>query len=172
VNSGRKWENAVQLLDMETNNTITAKVLGEELLASIQQMNAGLGTVVHSAVLAARQKSGLSQSQSQFANLHTFESSSSLGLAVTHLNASVGNVLTTDQLSDALRNGSVDAIADSPTAAALLRYLFVELDPRLIVLCAYEAGTDVAHANMVYQDNLRHTMPRVPAWEKSIEFLL
>jgi putative transcriptional regulator len=48
---------------METNNTITAKVLGEKLLASIQQMNAGLGTVVHSAVLAARQKSGLSQSQ-------------------------------------------------------------------------------------------------------------
>ena len=52
---------------MATNNTITAKALGEKLLASIQQMNAGLGTVVHSPFLAARQKSGLSQTQ--FANL-------------------------------------------------------------------------------------------------------
>ncbi len=104
--------------------------------------------------------------------MHTSHHSSSLGLAITHLNAPVGNCLTEAQLADALRAGSVAPLADSPTAAALLRYLFVELEPRLIVLCAYEAGTDVAHANMIYQENLQNAMPRVPAWEKSIEFLL
>lgn len=104
--------------------------------------------------------------------MQTNQHSGNLGLAVTHLNAPVGACLTEAQLADALRAGTVAPLADNPTAAALLRYLFVELDPRLIVLCAYEAGTDVAHANMLYQENLRHTMPRVPAWEQSIEYLL
>ena len=100
------------------------------------------------------------------------ERSNSLGLAVTHMNAPVGSVLTIEQLSKALRAGSADAITDSPTAAALVSYLFVELDPRLIVLCAYEAGTDVAHANMIYQESLSRSMPRVHAWEKSIQYML
>lgn len=52
---------------MVTNNFITGQELGEKLLASVQQMNEGLGKVVHSPVLAARQKSELSQTQ--FANL-------------------------------------------------------------------------------------------------------
>ncbi|WP_295384858.1 helix-turn-helix domain-containing protein [uncultured Thiodictyon sp.] len=37
--------------------------LGEDLLESIRQMNAGLGTVVYSPIIAARQRSGLSQAQ-------------------------------------------------------------------------------------------------------------
>jgi hypothetical protein len=48
---------------MVTNNFITGQELGEKLLASVQQMNEGLGKVVHSPVLAARQKSELSQTQ-------------------------------------------------------------------------------------------------------------
>lgn len=48
---------------MATDDFITGKALGERLLASIHQMNAGLGTVVHSPVLVARQKSELSQTQ-------------------------------------------------------------------------------------------------------------
>jgi putative transcriptional regulator len=48
---------------MVTNNFITGQELGEKLLASVQQMNGGLGKVVHSPVLAARQKSELSQAQ-------------------------------------------------------------------------------------------------------------
>lgn len=41
--------------------------LGEKLLESIRQMKAGLGTVVYSPAEAARQKTGLSQTQ--FADL-------------------------------------------------------------------------------------------------------
>ena len=48
---------------MANKDDITGQQLGEKLLASVQQMNAGLGVVVHSPVLAARQKSALSQSQ-------------------------------------------------------------------------------------------------------------
>jgi hypothetical protein len=54
-------------------------------------------------------------------------------MAVTHMNAPVGSVLTIEQLAKAFRTGSVDAITDSPTAAALVSYLFVELDAKLIV---------------------------------------
>ena len=95
----------------------------------------------------------------------------SLGLAVTHLNASAGPVLTAEHLAQILRAGSVDVISDGP-AAALASYLFVELEPRLIALCAYQAGAGIAHANRLYQDSLRHGMLRVPAWEKSVQYLL
>lgn len=95
---------------------------------------------------------------------------SHLQLAVSHLNAPVGQQLTSAQLCEALVAGSSQSLA--PLQSALLRYLFVELEPRLIVQCAFEAGSDVAHANLLYQENLRHAMPRVPAWEKAIEFLL
>jgi putative transcriptional regulator len=43
--------------------SMTGKELGERLLESVRQMKAGVGTVVYSPVIAARQKSGLSQSQ-------------------------------------------------------------------------------------------------------------
>jgi putative transcriptional regulator len=43
--------------------SMTGKELGEKLLESVRQMKAGEGTVVYSPVIAARQKSGLSQSQ-------------------------------------------------------------------------------------------------------------
>ena len=98
--------------------------------------------------------------------------SKNLNLAVTHLNAPVGSVLTVAQLANALRAGSVGAINEL-SAAALVGYLFVELDPQLIVLCAYEAGTDAAHAHRMYQEGrLLHAMPQVPNWENAIEYLL
>jgi putative transcriptional regulator len=43
--------------------SMTGKELGEKLLKSVRQMKAGEGTVVYSPIVAARQKSGLSQSQ-------------------------------------------------------------------------------------------------------------
>jgi putative transcriptional regulator len=46
-----------------TEKSMTGKELGEKLLESVRQMKAGEGTVVYSPVIAARQKSGLTQSQ-------------------------------------------------------------------------------------------------------------
>jgi putative transcriptional regulator len=42
---------------------MTGEALGVKLLESIRQMNAGLGTVVYSPIIAARQRSGLSQAR-------------------------------------------------------------------------------------------------------------
>ena len=42
---------------------MTGTELGEKLLRSVRQMKANQGTVVYSPTMAARQKSGLSQSQ-------------------------------------------------------------------------------------------------------------
>ncbi len=103
---------------------------------------------------------------------HRATGKDSLGLAVTHLNAPAGPVLAVEQLAAALRAGSVTAITDSPTAAALASYMFVELEPRLIALCAHEAGAGLAHANRLYQESLRDGLARVPAWEQAVAHLL
>lgn len=48
---------------MASDEYITGQELGEKLLESIRQMNAGLGTVVYSPIIAARQRAGLSQAR-------------------------------------------------------------------------------------------------------------
>jgi len=48
---------------MATDDSMTGEELGEKLLESIRQMNAGLGTVVYSPIIATRLQSGLSQAQ-------------------------------------------------------------------------------------------------------------
>lgn len=97
---------------------------------------------------------------------------SNLDMAATHLNASVGAVLSPLQLAAALQAASLDVLSDAPEAAAAASYLFVEIEPRMIALCAYESGTDIAHANRLYHDLLAHSMPRVPRWEAAVEALL
>ncbi|MFZ3002776.1 MAG: hypothetical protein WA071_20845 [Undibacterium umbellatum] len=93
-------------------------------------------------------------------------------MAATHLNASVGDVLSPNQLAAALQAATLDVLVGSPKAAAAASYLFVEVDPRMIALCAYEAGTDIDHANMLYLDLLQRSMPRVIAWEIAVEAML
>ena len=97
--------------------------------------------------------------------------SSALELAVTHLNASIGRVLSTEQLAAALRSGSLRAIQD-PIASAAAAYLFVETAPSLIAACAAESGADLAHANMLYRETLGEHLAQAPAWEQSVEHML
>ena len=55
--------NTHPLTDDELDVFETGRDLGEDLLESIRQMNAGLGTVVYSPIIAARRNAGLSQAQ-------------------------------------------------------------------------------------------------------------
>jgi len=55
--------NTQPLTDDELEVFETGRDLGEDLLESIRQMHAGLGTVVYSPIIAARERSGLSQAQ-------------------------------------------------------------------------------------------------------------
>jgi len=98
-------------------------------------------------------------------------SKSGLDLAVTHMNAPVGPILTSEDLQSALRAGRLTAI-QSPAAAALATYLFVELEPPLIVRCIREAGSDLHRANEMYEDTLRAKAPRSLSWERSVAELL
>lgn len=93
-----------------------------------------------------------------------------LELAVTHLNAPVGPVVTVEHLAQALRAGSVAGL-DKRTAA-IVSHLFVELDPGLIARCAYEAGSDLRRANELYKESLTDHLPRVPDWENAIAHLV
>ncbi|PPU86933.1 hypothetical protein XpopCFBP1817_18725 [Xanthomonas populi] len=97
---------------------------------------------------------------------------SNLELAVGHLNASVGRVLTPEQLATALRAGSSRTVSSSPTAAALVSSLFVELAPELIFRCAAEADADVHRVNQLYRETLADALPRARAWENSVEHFL
>ncbi|MFA7242398.1 MAG: helix-turn-helix domain-containing protein [Sulfuricellaceae bacterium] len=51
------------LTDEELEQFEDAHDLGAALLESVRQMQAGMGTVVYSPIMAVRQKSGLTQSQ-------------------------------------------------------------------------------------------------------------
>lgn len=97
---------------------------------------------------------------------------SGLALAVGHLNASVGPVLTREQLASALRAGSTRDIPVSPTAAALIKSLFAELPPDLILRCTTESGADLLRVNELYLEALADALPPVPTWETSVEHLL
>lgn len=97
---------------------------------------------------------------------------SNLALAVGHLNASVGRVLTSEQLASALRAGSSRNVSPSPAVAALIRSLFIELAPELILRCAAEADADVQHVNQLYRETLADALPRARAWENSVEHFL
>ena len=55
--------NTQPLTDEELEVFEKGRDLGEDLLESIRQMNASMGTVVYSPMIAARQRSGLSQAQ-------------------------------------------------------------------------------------------------------------
>ena len=97
-------------------------------------------------------------------------STSALDLAVTHLNAPVGQVLTRSDLSQALRTGSLSPVPHQ--AAALITYLFVEIEPQLIVRCVNEMHSGLAQANGLYEETLKASAPRVPAWENAVRHLL
>ncbi|AUB80807.1 helix-turn-helix domain-containing protein [Candidatus Thiodictyon syntrophicum] len=55
--------NTQPLTDEQLQAFEAARDLGDDLLESIGQMNAGLGTLVHSPIIAARERCGLSQAQ-------------------------------------------------------------------------------------------------------------
>lgn len=95
---------------------------------------------------------------------------SALQIAVTHLNAPVGEILTVEQLAQALRTGTVAGLEPKP--AALVSYLFVELEGHLIASCAAEAGASLRTVNQLYEESLRGHIPRAPAWEEAIAHLI
>ncbi|MBK9441506.1 MAG: hypothetical protein IPN53_09405 [Comamonadaceae bacterium] len=87
-------------------------------------------------------------------------------LIANHMNAPFGELLCAQDLADSLRVGRLSA--KSGQASAALGYLFVETDPRLIASCAFEVGTSLANASLLYLDTLDHQAPRSPQWEQAV----
>ena len=100
------------------------------------------------------------------------KSQSALQLAVKHLNASVGQVLSPEQLASALRAGTVRGMTAAAPAAALVSSVFTELSPELILRCAEEAHTDVLRVNQLYRESLADKLPRAETWEHSVGHFL
>ncbi|HEX2493401.1 MAG TPA: hypothetical protein VHK24_06460 [Steroidobacter sp.] len=96
---------------------------------------------------------------------------SAVDLAVTHLNAPVGRVLTKTEFADAFKAGTLRAV-HRHESVALLCYLFVEFDPQLIIRCVNELRSGLLKANELYNDTLRANAPRSLNWERSVAHLL
>jgi len=86
------------------------------------------------------------------------------------MNAPVGDVLQPVDIERSLCNGRLSARSED--ANAVLGYLFVEIEPRVIATCAVEAGCSIVHANQLYLNTLAHLSPRSPQWEATVEGLL
>ena len=99
-----------------------------------------------------------------------FPSQQGLSLAVTHLNAPYGSVVCTGDLMESLSHGQLRA--SSIKAAAILSYLFVEVEPRLVMRCAMESGASFPMANQLYMETVKGGAPRSAPWESSIKNLL
>ena len=91
-------------------------------------------------------------------------------LITAHMNAPMGNVLGADDVVQSLRLGRLSGRSDA--ANAVLGYLFIEMEPRVIANCALEAGCALHSANLLYLDTLDHASPRSPQWEVAVEGLL
>jgi hypothetical protein len=94
-----------------------------------------------------------------------------LAMAAQHLNVPIGPVVRVSDLALALRSGSLKEVVSSDAAAAMA-YLFVEVSPSLIASCVREAGGSFTSANRLYLETVKDGMPRVPAWEQSVEHLV
>lgn len=93
-----------------------------------------------------------------------------ISMAVTHLNAPYGAIVCANNLIESLSQGELRAA--SPKAAAILSYLFVEVEPRLVMQCAMESGSSLPMVNQLYSDTIRGGAPRSAPWESSIKALL
>lgn len=94
----------------------------------------------------------------------------SAALITSHLNAPFGGHLREADLAQSLRAGELAAQTDQ--ANAILSYLFIETEPRLIASCALEVGSDVATANRLYLITLDHASPGSPTRESAIKDIL
>lgn len=86
------------------------------------------------------------------------------------MNAPYGPIVTTGDLADSLSHGELRAA--SIKAAAILSYLFIEVEPRLVMQCAMESGSSLPLANQLYAATIKGGAPRSTLWESSIKDLL
>lgn len=94
----------------------------------------------------------------------------SLDLAVTHLNAPFGQIVKKMDLQRALMTGSLREVASQ--AAAILSYMFVELDPQLILRCVNELRAGLPKAHQLYHETLEANAPRSEKWERAVAHLV
>jgi hypothetical protein len=102
---------------------------------------------------------------------HEDRDMSGLGIAVTHLNAPYGKVVSEEQLALALRHGTVHIAGISETAGAIITSLFTESTPNLIMRCIKEAGATIESAHALYLETTKEWY-RCSEWEEAVQHLL
>lgn len=96
---------------------------------------------------------------------------SKLDVAVTHLNAPYGPVVTVDHFVAALRAGSYQLDEIPYSSGAIIASAFNECSANLMLQCIREAGASIESANRLYQETLADYMPPSPEWEEAVRTL-
>lgn len=101
----------------------------------------------------------------------SYTTTKKLELAASHLNASVGALVSTEALAQSLRDGTVRNVRVGPRTArvrGLLHSVFVEVEPQLLLDCVREAGATWRSADLLYQESLRAGAYKSRAWEELV----
>jgi hypothetical protein len=96
---------------------------------------------------------------------------SGLSIAVTHLNVSYSHKVTTEQLAEALRQGTLDVEGMDEVSAAIIISVFCESTPNLMMRCIREAGATLESAHALYLETTKEWY-RSPEWEEAVLHLL
>lgn len=91
-------------------------------------------------------------------------------MIATHMNVPYGKILEPEDIVATLKSG--DFVAATKDGNNLLVSLFVEVEPELIIRCAYEIQAPLENVNRLYQKTLEVGFFRSPAWEEAIAALL
>ncbi|WP_371436199.1 hypothetical protein [Polaromonas sp.] len=96
---------------------------------------------------------------------------SAIPVAVAHLNAPYGQILTAEDLTAALRAGSFTKMAH-PSGSDIAAAMFIELEPEQLLACVNEVGGTLRGLQGLYEESLSRGLARVPGWEQTAEQLL
>jgi hypothetical protein len=92
-----------------------------------------------------------------------------LTLITRHLNAPYGVIVRADDIARVLRAGSVHVLDDQPFARELASSIFIEMEPEIIGAACYEAGVDITHAQLLYEElRAEQGLPVVFRWQDAV----
>ena len=94
---------------------------------------------------------------------------SAASLIATHMNVPYGKILTSQDIIASFKSGNFEAATEE--GRSLLAWLFVEVQPGLILKCASEIQAPLENVNRLYQRTRELGLHRIPEWEYAVATL-
>ncbi|MEG0922992.1 MAG: hypothetical protein RSG22_16495 [Comamonas sp.] len=95
---------------------------------------------------------------------------SAASLIANHMNVPYGRIVSPSDVVESFRNGCLSA--SDATADAILAPFFNEIEPSLILRCAWEVDASLEMVNRLYAHTLSLGFMPSPEWETAVAHLL